>query len=152
MHIHVLAIGKGGKGPEATLFHTYTTRLPWAVTLKELEEKKPLPPEKRKAREAELLLGACPKGAVKVVLDERGKTLKSEEFAQKLLDFQQQGRSTFAFFIGGADGHGEELLKSADLKLSFGVMTWPHLLVRGMLAEQLYRAHTILSGHPYHRS
>jgi 23S rRNA (pseudouridine1915-N3)-methyltransferase len=152
MQIHVLAVGKGNQGPEGTLFSTYTQRLPWKVTLTEIELKKTMPPEKRKGKEAELLLEACPKQAVRIVLDEHGKELTSQAFAEKILHFQQQGRSSFAFLIGGADGHGDAVLKGADLTLCLGRMTWPHMMVRAMLAEQLYRAHTILSGHPYHRA
>jgi 23S rRNA (pseudouridine1915-N3)-methyltransferase len=152
MQVYLLAVGKAGKGPESALFQEYTKRLPWKITVKEVEEKRPLPPEKRKASEAELLLAACPPAAVKFVLDEKGKAFTSEQFAAKIADFQQQGRTTFAFFIGGPDGHGEALKKSADVLLAFGSMTWPHMMVRAMLAEQVYRAHSILSGHPYHRS
>ncbi|MBL6957580.1 MAG: 23S rRNA (pseudouridine(1915)-N(3))-methyltransferase RlmH, partial [Rhodospirillales bacterium] len=99
----------------------------------------------------ELLLGAVPKGAAAVVLDETGKNLGSRAFAEKLSRWRDDGRRDAAFLIGGADGHDGAVLKAADLVLSFGSLTWPHMLVRGMLAEQLFRAQSILSGHPYHR-
>ena len=102
-------------------------------------------------REGELLLGAVPAKAVLVALDRRGKVLDSEGFARRLARWRDDSVSDVAFLIGGADGHGEPLLKKAALVLSFGAMTWPHLLARAMLAEQIYRAQQLLAGHPYHR-
>jgi 23S rRNA (pseudouridine1915-N3)-methyltransferase len=87
-----------------------------------------------------------------VALDERGKALPSEAFAAKIGDWRDRGAGDLAFLIGGADGHGDAVRARADFLLAFGPMTWPHMLVRGMLAEQLYRAQQILAGHPYHRS
>jgi 23S rRNA (pseudouridine1915-N3)-methyltransferase len=92
-----------------------------------------------------------PPGTVTVLLDERGVSLTSEEFAARLGRWRDHGRRDIRFVIGGADGHDEAARQSADLLLAFGRATWPHLLVRAMLAEQLYRAVTILTGHPYHR-
>jgi 23S rRNA (pseudouridine1915-N3)-methyltransferase len=92
-----------------------------------------------------------PRDAVTIVLDERGKSISSEDFARRLARLRDEGASDVAFLIGGPDGHGEELRKKAVLLLSFGSMTWPHRLVRVMLAEQIYRAVTILVKHPYHR-
>ena len=98
-----------------------------------------------------MLLDAC-KGYERIVaLDESGKTLSSREFADTLKNWQQQGNSSFAFVIGGADGLSEAVLKKSHLAWSLGRVTWPHMLVRALLAEQLYRAHSILSRHPYHR-
>jgi 23S rRNA (pseudouridine1915-N3)-methyltransferase len=94
---------------------------------------------------------ALPAGGVVVALDERGKTLGSEDFAQRLLRWRDDGKPALSFVIGGADGLDPAFVKAADLTLSFSPLTWPHQLVRIMLAEQLYRATTILSGHPYHR-
>ena len=104
------------------------------------------------AREAELLRAALPRGAVRIALDERGKTLDSAAFARRLGAWCEEGRPALGFWIGGAEGLHPELRAEADLVLSFGAMTWPHLLVRALLAEQLYRAETILTGHPYHRA
>jgi 23S rRNA (pseudouridine1915-N3)-methyltransferase len=134
------------------LYDDYAGRLPWPIALKEFEERRPLATADRVTREAALLEAAIPKGAVTVALDERGKALTSTSFAKQLGAWIDQGRGDIAFLIGGADGLAPELRDQADLILSFGAMTWPHLLVRPLLAEQLYRAHTILTGHPYHRA
>ena len=152
MNILIAAIGRARSGPEQSLFETYAARLPWKIEVKELEIKKELSPDVRKAREAELLLGAVPDGARVVALDERGKTEASAAFATRLGRWRDDGVRGVAFLIGGADGLDETVRKRADLVLSLGAMTWPHLLVRGLLAEQLYRAHSILTGHPYHRA
>ncbi len=102
--------------------------------------------------EAALLRRAVPEGAVLCVLDERGKALTSPEFANKLERWRDDGTANLAFLIGGADGVHPDLRTEADFQLSFGKMVWPHLLVRVMLAEQIYRAATILAGGPYHRA
>ena len=104
------------------------------------------------AREGGLLLGSAPAGATLVALDRRGKVLDSQAFADRLARWRDNSVSDVAFLIGGAEGHAEPLLKKADLVLSFGAMTWPHLLARAMLAEQIYRAKQLLAGHPYHRA
>jgi 23S rRNA (pseudouridine1915-N3)-methyltransferase len=117
----------------------------------ELEEKKTLPPAQLKAREAELILAALPAGALLVALDEKGVGWSSRELAERLAAWRDQGVATLAFAIGGAGGLGNAVTGRADAILSLGALTWPHLLVRGMLLEQLYRAQQILAGHPYHR-
>jgi 23S rRNA (pseudouridine1915-N3)-methyltransferase len=104
----------------------------------------------RKVDEARLLRGALPDGLV-VALDERGKSLGSQAFAEQIARWRDDGRPAVGFAIGGADGLDPDFVTAADLVLSFSPMTWPHQLVRIMLAEQLYRTTTILSGHPYHR-
>jgi 23S rRNA (pseudouridine1915-N3)-methyltransferase len=152
MRIWLAAVGRAKSGPELDLYQQYIRRLSPPPTLKEVEEKRPLPVPDRMAREADLLLGAIPPGAVVVALDERGKSMGSEAFAARLGQWRDQGVGDLAFLIGGADGHGEAVRTRADLLLSFGAMTWPHMLVRAMVAEQLWRAHAILSGHPYHRA
>jgi 23S rRNA (pseudouridine1915-N3)-methyltransferase len=121
------------------------------LVVKEVEEKRPLSVAERVAREGELLLAQVPNGAALIVLDERGKTLESTKFAQRLAAWRDEGRSHLTFLIGGADGHSENIRNRADFLLSLGMMTWPHMLVRGMLVEQLYRAECILANHPYHR-
>lgn len=151
MRITIAAIGRARNRPEARLFETYSDRLPWTLTLKEAEAKGRLAGTQLKRAEADLLAAAIPRGAVIVALDERGRALDSRAFADRLGVWRDEGRADIAFLIGGADGLDGSLRDRADLLLGFGTMTWPHLLVRGMLAEQLYRAHTILSGHPYHR-
>lgn len=151
MRIHVIAIGRARRGPARDLFEDYASRLAWETSLKELEEKRPLAPAERKSREGVLLLGALPKGAVTVALDGRGKALDSEGLAGKLGAWRDGGTADLAFLIGGAEGLDDTVLDRADFILSLGPMTWPHMLVRAMLAEQLYRAQSILQGHPYHR-
>ena len=150
MKLTIAAIGRAGRGPERDLYEHYAGRIRWPLTLRELEEKKKLPPAELLMREGELLLGAVPKGAALVALDRRGKVLDSEAFAESLQRWRDNATDV-AFLIGGADGHGAAVLTNADLSLSFGAMTWPHLLARAMLAEQLYRAQQMLAGHPYHR-
>ncbi|MCA0199907.1 MAG: 23S rRNA (pseudouridine(1915)-N(3))-methyltransferase RlmH [Proteobacteria bacterium] len=152
LHIVIAAVAKAKAGPERDLYDAYVARLPWRVDLKEIEIKKDLAVDVRKAREGEALLAAVPQGAKLVALDERGRTETSEAFAARLGRWRDDGVRTVAFIIGGADGLDEAVRKKADLVLSFGALTWPHMLVRAMLAEQVYRAQSILAGHPYHRS
>ncbi len=106
---------------------------------------------RRKTEEAGTLLTACPDGFVQIALDEHGKPTTSEKFAADIAQWRDAGRPGLCFFIGGADGLDAGLVGKADRVLSFSPLTWPHQLVRIMLAEQIYRATTILSGHPYHR-
>ena len=148
---HLIAVGRMKPGPERALFDHYAARLTPPPEMREVEEKRALPPAKMKTREAELLLAAIPDGAQIVAMDERGKHLGSVAFAKKLGDWHDEGGRDVAFVIGGADGLDRTILDRADLTLSLGAMTWPHMLVRGLVAEQLYRANAILSGHPYHR-
>lgn len=151
MHCHILSIGKWKSGPEKALFEHFADRMSWKLTLKEIDFKKTLSPDAMKAKEAELLLGASESMDSVWALDEAGKELSSVQFAKTLQKKRDEGSRSFAFIIGGADGLHESVRKRAQLTFSFGRFTWPHLLVRGLLAEQLYRAQTILSGHPYHR-
>ena len=154
MRITIAAVGKFGGGknvPERALFDHYAGRISGSFDLKEVEEKRRLPDKENKRSEGSLLLKAVPVGAFVVVLDERGKSLTSIEFSKILGAWQDDGARDVAFLIGGADGHAEEVLQRANFKLSLGSLTWPHLLVRGMLTEQVFRAQSILSGHPYHR-
>lgn len=151
MRLLLAAVGRTRPGPERDLFEHYRRRLGWPLDLREVEEKRPLPAAERILREGSLLLAAVPSGWPVVVLDERGKGLDSEGLAGRLGDWRDHGRAEMAFLIGGADGHSQAVRERADLLLSLGVMTWPHMLVRGMLAEQIYRAECILANHPYHR-
>ncbi len=121
------------------------------VTIVEIEEKRRLPPAALKLREAELILAALPAGARLVALDERGVGWTSRDFADRLAAWRDGGTGALAFAIGGADGLGSAVIERADAVMSLGAVTWPHLLVRGLLLEQLYRAQQILAGHPYHR-
>jgi 23S rRNA (pseudouridine1915-N3)-methyltransferase len=151
MRVLIAAIGKAkAASPEHQLFIDYTKRLPWKLTLREFDVRESSP-EQRKQREAAQLLEACAGYECIVALDEAGKTLSSREFSDFIKTRQQRGESSMALVIGGADGLHDTLRKKADMLWSFGRVTWPHMLVRPMLAEQLYRAHTLITGHPYHR-
>ncbi|HWD59542.1 MAG TPA: 23S rRNA (pseudouridine(1915)-N(3))-methyltransferase RlmH [Stellaceae bacterium] len=151
MRIVVLAIGKQRRGPLAELQALYAGRLVPPPQIIELDEKRKLPPAQLQTREAELILAALPAGARLVALDERGEAWSSRDLAERLAAWRDHGTATLAFAIGGAEGLGRAVIERADAVLSLGAMTWPHLLVRGMLLEQLYRAQQILAGHPYHR-
>ena len=152
MRIIISAIGKLKKNSaEYDLMTTYLKRIKWPVDIKEYEEKRALSGDALKSAEGELLLSGLPDRAKVVVLDEHGDTLSSREFADQLRKWQNTGTDTVAFLIGGADGHGKNVKQRANLTLSFGRMTLPHFLMRVVLAEQIYRANTILDGHPYHR-
>lgn len=150
MRLTLIAVGRAKRGPEQELFNAYLKRLRPGLDLIEVEEKRPLAGVELMAREAELLSDKIPAGAYLIALDERGKAMSSRGFAEKISDLQDTGRDA-AFIIGGADGLDERLRAKADLLLGFGPQTWPHMLVRAMLAEQIYRAQSILAGHPYHR-
>ncbi|MCW5720825.1 MAG: 23S rRNA (pseudouridine(1915)-N(3))-methyltransferase RlmH [Devosia sp.] len=158
MRIALAAIGRMKAGPERELVARYLDRAtasgkPLALThfdTIELGESRAGSATARKAEEAKALRSALPAGVV-VALDERGKAIGSEAFAALVLRWRDEGRPAASFVIGGADGLDPGFARSADMMLSFSPMVWPHQLVRIMLAEQLYRATTILSGHPYHR-
>ena len=138
MQLHLIARGKIGHGPEAALVDRYLKRIAWPVKVSELPESGgKLPP-------------ASP-GSVTILLDEKGEQLSSLAFARKLERWRDSGVREARFLIGGADGFGEAERANADLLLAFGKATWPHLLARSMLAEQLFRATSILANHPYHR-
>ncbi|WP_120495783.1 23S rRNA (pseudouridine(1915)-N(3))-methyltransferase RlmH [Kiloniella sp. EL199] len=156
MRITLIAVGKAKVSPAKDLFELYCNRLRgnrlnWSLDLKEVEEKKNLPAVKLKEREGELLLAAAPKGAKIVILDEKGKDLSSQQFSKLLGKWQDSGDQDIAFLIGGADGLSSAVKARSQQSLCFGRLTWPHMLVRGLFAEQVYRASCILSGHPYHR-
>jgi 23S rRNA (pseudouridine1915-N3)-methyltransferase len=161
MKLRLLAVGRAGtKRPEIALIDDYRQRLTWPLTIQEVEEKRPLPSAALKKREGELLLAALDGGKggsskasrqIVVVLDERGRSLTSRDFATRIGAWRDDGAGEIVFVIGGADGHDEAVRTRADLLLSLGSMTWPHQMVRVLLAEQLYRAQQILAGHPYHR-
>lgn len=139
MLLHIIARGKISRSPESELVARYEKRLPWPIRITELPETggripAPQPPCKT------------------VLLDERGEDLSSEALAEIVRKWRDGGIRECRFVLGAADGHAEQDRHEADLLLAFGKATWPHLLARAMLAEQLYRATTIIAGHPYHRS
>lgn len=137
MKLHIYARGRIGRSPEADLVARYTTRMRGTLSVTELSESAPWP--------------APPAASRTVALDERGQDLSSTALAQKLATWRDSGTREVRFLLGAADGHDEATRASADLLLAMGRATWPHMLARAMLAEQLYRASTILDGHPYHR-
>ncbi len=156
MRLAICAVGRLRAGPERMLVDDYVTRFNRTarplglgpLTEHEVEDRK----GGGMAAEGDLLSRALPANTVVVALDERGLTLTSPEFAHRLAAYRDEGRQDLAFLIGGADGIAPALRDRADLAISFGKMVWPHMLVRVMLAEQVYRAATILSGSPYHRA
>jgi 23S rRNA (pseudouridine1915-N3)-methyltransferase len=152
MQLIIAAIGRDRTGPTRDLFEDYCRRSAWPVRLVEIAPRTSQPIDRRLGEEAARLLQAVPRGAPLVALDETGSQLNSEAFARRMAGWQEQGHSTLVFVIGGADGLARSVLDQAEATLALGPMTWPHRLVRVMLAEQIYRASTILSGHPYHRA
>jgi 23S rRNA (pseudouridine1915-N3)-methyltransferase len=150
LRILVAAVGRAKAGPHRDLEELYRERLAAPLTIVEVEERRKLPTPDRRAREGELLIARVPPRATVVALDERGKSLASADFATLFATWQRQG-TDLVFLIGGADGHADAVRERADFVLSLGPMTWPHLLVRALLLEQLYRTQQILAGHPYHR-
>lgn len=139
MRLHIIARGKIGRSPEAELVDRYAKRVSWPFKLTELPDSGGQVP--------------APLAPVRdVLLDEHGRQMTSEEFAALLGRWRDDGVREARFHIGAADGHGAEAREKADLLLAFGTMTWPHLMARALLAEQLWRATSILAGHPYHRS
>jgi 23S rRNA (pseudouridine1915-N3)-methyltransferase len=159
MRIAVHAVGRMKSGPDKELAERYFDRFSRsgpALGLEfsgvaEIAESRAQTAGERRREEAQRLQAQLGPGISLILLDERGKSLSSEEFARKIGSMRDDGRRGLVIAIGGADGHEASLREQAALVLSFGAMTWPHQLVRIMLAEQLYRAATILSGHPYHR-
>jgi 23S rRNA (pseudouridine1915-N3)-methyltransferase len=151
MRLHVIAVGRLKGGPHEALARYYAERIAWPLTLRDVEEKRPLSASEIREREGALLLAAAPPRATLVALDARGQTLTSEALAERLQRWRDGGVDDLAFLIGGAEGLADAVRQKAHLVLSLGAMTWPHLLARGMLLEQLYRAQQILAGHPYHR-
>ncbi|MCP4329485.1 MAG: 23S rRNA (pseudouridine(1915)-N(3))-methyltransferase RlmH [Alphaproteobacteria bacterium] len=151
MRILITAVGRLRSGPEKTLYEHYIGRLTWTVTAREVEDRRGGTSKARRQRECGLLLAALPEAAITVALDETGQALTSSAFAQRIGQWRDNGQRDIAFAVGGADGLDDRIRRRADLVLSFGKATWPHLLVRALLAEQLYRAQQILANHPYHR-
>ena len=150
MRVTIAAVGRDRSGPARELFDEYCRRCAWPIRLVEIASRSALPLERRLADEGARLAAAIPRDAAVITLDERGRLLSSTSFATRIARWQEGG-GDLAFLIGGPDGLADDLIARAELVLALGRMTWPHLLVRVLLAEQLYRASTILAGHPYHR-
>ena len=146
MKATIIAIGKCKKdSPEAMIIAEYIKRSGWDLSVKEKDNS-------NQETEAKFLLSSIPNGAKVVVLDERGVNISSVELAQKVENWLNNGCSEICFLIGGADGHLQSTRDKADLILSFGKLTLPHMLMRAVLAEQIYRIQTIINHHPYHRA
>jgi len=160
MRLLIAAVGRLKAGPERELLERYLDRANAAgravslapLEIAEVPESQARRPADRMAEEAEKLDASIPDGARRILLDARGRNLTSEEFAAKLAALRDQGVPGAAFVIGGADGLGIKSKSGAELTISLGAATFPHQIVRILLAEQIYRAITILSGHPYHRA
>lgn len=151
MKIILLCVGTLKTGPEKDLLDQYRTRLSWPFEMREVICRKSGSSDQIKAWEGDLLLQAVESDSLVIGLDERGTPLTSLEFAQTLENYRNEGIKSLTFVIGGADGFSEPVRNRCQRLISFGRMTWPHLLVRGLLVEQIYRAQQILIGHPYHR-
>ena len=146
----ILAVGRGRATPEQKLTTEWLARLPQGGELIEVESKLPAG-EARRADEGQRLLRHCPDNIPLVACDPRGRDTSSEAMAKLLARWRDDGMPSACFAIGGADGHSQELLERAEARIAFGSATWPHMLFRAMLAEQLYRGTMIIAGHPYHR-
>lgn len=148
--IDLIVIGKVKKGPWFDLQEEYKTRLKWNLTIHELESK--LTDEKEQQKEEQkLILSKLDEDSFVVVLDERGAGLRSLDFAQTVQKIQNTGTNKITFLVGGACGFLDEVRGKANMLMSFGQQTWPHMMVRVMLLEQVYRTQQIMAGHPYHR-
>ena len=160
MRIVVIAVGRLKQGPERELAETYRKRAEGVgrslglrdIEILEIRESRAQDAERRRVEESIAIANVIPERAILVVLDGRGANLDSAALAAQLREWRAEDRAAVCFVIGGADGLADNLRQRANLKLAFGAATWPHQLVRIMLLEQLYRAATILAGHPYHRS
>jgi len=160
MRLILAAVGRLKNGPERNLAAHYLDRLQKTgrgvglteIEVVEIKESRARDVVRRLLEEAIALANLIPEGTVTIVLDSKGENLDSAAIAGEIRAWRDSGRAAVAFVVGGADGLGEEVKRRADFSLSFGAATWPHQLVRIMLLEQLYRAATILSGHPYHRA
>jgi len=148
LRISIVAAGRARQSLERLVYEHYAKRIRWPLKLLEV-------PENRRstlANASKNISRLMPSGAVVIALDERGDNLSSTLFAEQLRGWRDSGTADVAFVIGGADGLPKDIREAADLVLSFGRVTWPHLLMRALLVEQIYRAQQILDGHPYHRA
>lgn len=150
MNIIITSIGKFGNSPHQKIYELYLKRLPWKIELKELEVKSKISGELLKEKEGQLLLNSVKSCNQVIVLDEKGKNLTSREFAF-LIEHLRLNSNNIGFVIGGADGVANFVKEKAQNIISLGKMTFPHLMVRSILLEQLYRAYSIINNHPYHR-
>lgn len=148
--IDLIVAGKLAKGPYYTLCEDYSKRIVWPLSIQEIESKYKNPIQVQADEASKILQKISPQAFV-IIMDEHGKNLRSIDFANKIKNLQNTGHNHLQIIIGGADGLTDNVKKRADLTLCLGQQTWPHMLVRVMVLEQIYRAQQILSGHPYHR-
>lgn len=148
--IEIIAVARLKKGSYASLAAEYEKRIKWPLAICEIEARS-TDPAAAQTEESQKIMKRISPGATVIALDERGKTLGSSEFARLIGRYRDEAVGKVQFVIGGADGLTPEVRERANLLLSFGKQTWPHLLARIMLLEQIYRAQQILAGHPYHR-
>lgn len=152
MKINIIAIGKfRPKCPNKELFLDYQKRTKWGVELIEIDGKISGEISTIKKKEGELIISKIAKNSKVILLDETGLNLNSKEFAGKISNYQNQSITTLVFIIGGSNGVDDDVRKIADLTISFGKMTFPHMMIRSMIMEQIYRAHLIIENHPYHK-
>ncbi|RCL02779.1 MAG: 23S rRNA (pseudouridine1915-N3)-methyltransferase [Candidatus Tokpelaia sp. JSC188] len=159
MRISIFAVGRIKKGPEYELNERYFQRFAKAAIslgfsfsgIREIAESRALFADQRRKEESAAMLSGLGKDIHLIVLDERGKLMTSRAFAEKVISCRDEGKHDLVFALGGPDGHSAEVREQADFVLSFGLMSWPYRFARVMLGEQLYRATTVLSNHPYHR-
>lgn len=153
MKITIISIGNFENNVHKEVFDNYRKRMRWNIDLKEILSKtnKNLSAQKTKEDEAKLIIKAIDKSTYIIALDEKGKQFSSQNFAKLFENFALNGNSNITFIIGGANGIADEVLRMANAKISLSLMTFPHLMVRSILMEQLYRAQSIIAGHPYHR-
>ena len=160
MRLIVIAVGRLKQGPERELAAAYRKRAEAVgrslglreIEIVEIRESRAQDVERRRTEESIAIANVIPERAVVAILDERGSNIDSAALAGLLREWRAEDRPAACFVIGGADGLAQTLRERAKLKLAFGAATWPHQLVRVMLLEQIYRAGTILAGHPYHRA
>ena len=148
--IEIIAVSRAKNGPHSDILNDYAKRIQWPLKIHEVESKIKNPSQMQQD-ECEKICKLLTSDSVKIIMDERGKTLTSRNFASVIDDYRVNHQGTIQFVIGGADGLTDTIRQQAHRKISFGQQTWPHMLARIMLLEQIYRAQQILSGHPYHR-
>ena len=151
MRVSILAIGKNRQGVFKDLYEFYAKRIQWEIQLVEVEIRKTLDWKKQRLNETRKLLSSVPKDSLIVTLDESGKLLTSRALSNWINNQVDNGAKDVSFLIGGSHGLDLSAISSPNLMISLGRVTWPHLMIRGMIAEQLYRAQQILQNHPYHR-
>ena len=151
MNIIIIAVGRIRSGPEKTLIENYSRRIKWPIEFREVEEKKKLKGLELKKRQGDLLLNQCPPESKIIVLDQCGKNLPSTKLASIFKNWQSNRVKEVCILIGGADGVDENISENVDLTISLSKMTFPHMLARIVLVEQIYRSETIINNHPYHK-